>query len=92
MGQKKAHAVRRALGRGDPNWGEDQWAWAPVLQHLPSLPQQAAAGFSQEEQELQSFLVAQLTFEKTRVKRPRLRRMDFMGINREAARLCAAEK
>ena len=62
------------------------------MQHLPSLPQQAAAGFSQEEQELQSFLVAQLTFEKTRVRRPRPRMMDFMGINREAAGLCAAEK
>jgi hypothetical protein len=56
------------------------------------LPQQAAAGFSQEEQELQSFLVAQLTFEKTRVRRPRPRRMDFMGVNREDAGLCAAEK
>jgi hypothetical protein len=55
------------------------------------LPQQAAAGFSQEEQELQSF-VAQLTFVKTRERRPRPRRMDFMGVNREAAGLCAAEK
>ena len=61
------------------------------MQHLPSLPQQAAAGFSQEEQELQSF-VAQLTFVKTRERRPRPRRMDFMGVNREAAGLCAAEK
>lgn len=59
----------------------------PVLQHLPSLPQQAAAGLSQEEHELQAFLVAQLTFEKTRVKRPRPRRMDFMVICRETAGL-----
>jgi hypothetical protein len=51
------------------------------------LPQQAAAGLSQEEHELQAFLVAQLTFEKTRVKRPRPRRMDFMVIFRETAGL-----
>lgn len=44
------------------------------MQHLPSLPQQAAAGLVQE---LQSF-VAQLTFVKTRERRPRPRMIDFM--------------
>jgi hypothetical protein len=70
----------------------DQWACAPGLQHLPSLPQQtaaAAAGFSQEEQELQAFLVAQLTLAKVRVSRLRPRRMDFMDVMQSAAGLSA---
>jgi hypothetical protein len=47
----------------------------PVLQHLPSLPQQAAAGFVQE---LHSFLQAQLMLVKTRERRPIPRIMDFI--------------
>jgi len=75
--KKEAHAVRRALlGGFRSGSGMESGVYAHFL--LVLSQQAEAAGFSQEEQELQSFFVAQLTLAKVRLRRLRPRRMDFM--------------